>query len=130
MLAHQDKDGWGNLELCDPVRLDDPEHLFKDECGHDVDRDVESCGHEHSVELAVGVIEGEEADPALVCGWVYASSFELGFLDVLDEDGLFRVGDEVVVGLANLIRGVSTMAWILFRPTIMTPLGRPVVPLE
>lgn len=74
------------------------------------------------------MIEWEEADPALVSGLVFAGSFELGVLGVLEEDGLFCVGDQVAVGLATLIRR-STLVYT-GRPTIMTPLGRPVVPLE
>lgn len=104
VLAHQDEDGRGDLELCDPMRLDDPEHLFVDKCRHDVDWDVEFGGHEHGVQLAVGVIEWEEIDPPLVGGWVFAGALELGFLGVLEEDGLFRVGDQVIVGLAALVR--------------------------
>ena len=50
------------------------------------------------------MIEWEKADPALVSGWVFASSFELGFIDVLEEDGLFCVGNQVTVGLATVIR--------------------------
>lgn len=74
------------------------------------------------------MIEWEEADPALVCGWVFASPFELGFLGVLEEEGLFCVGDQVIVGLTTLIRGSIMVR--MGRLTIMTPLGRPVVPLE
>ena len=128
MLAHQNQDWWGDLKLRDFVLLDDLEHPFVDECRHDVDRDIEFCRHEHGIQLGVGVIEWEEADPTLVRGWVFSSSFELGFLDVLEEQGLFGVGDQVMLGLATLVRGNDTV-----RPgqlTIMTPLGRPVVPLE
>lgn len=73
--------------------LNNLKHLFVDEGRHDVDWDVEFWRHEHGVQLSVGMIEWEEADPALVSGRVFASSFEFGFLDVLEEDGLFCVGD-------------------------------------
>ena len=108
--------------------LNNLKHLFVDKGRHDVDWDVELYRHEHGVQLSVGMIEREEADPALVGDWVFASSFEFGFLDVLEEDGLFGVCDQVVVGLATLIRGSTLVG--MGTPTIMTPLGRPVVPLE
>ena len=116
------------MELCDSVILNDPEHVFVDECRHDVDRDIEFGRHEHGVELAVGVIKREEADPALVPRWVFARSFELWFLGVFEEDGLFRIGDQIVLGLATLVRESDEVR--VGGHTIMTPLGRPVVPLE
>ena len=128
MLAHQDQDRGGDLKLGDFVLLDDLEHCFVIEFRHDVDWDIEFCRHEHGVELGVGVIERKEADPTLVRGWILSSSFELGFLGVLEEQGLFGIGDQVVLGLATLVRGSDTLR--LGARTIMTPLGRPVVPLE
>lgn len=116
------------MELCDLVILNHLKHVFVDEGRHDVDWDVEFCRHHHSIKLAVGVIEWKEADPALMSSWVFTSAFELGFLGVLDEDGLFCVGNQVIVGLATVVRGGDTVQ--IGRPTIMTPLGRPVVPLE
>ena len=99
VLAHEDEDRRRHLDLGDAVVLDDPQHLFVVEHGHDVDWDVEFGGHEHDVELGVGVVEGQESDPALVGDGVFACAFELGFLGVFEEDGLFGVGDEVVVRL-------------------------------
>ncbi len=128
MFAHQNQDRRGDLEFCDSVLLNNLKHIFIDKSRHDVDWDVELCRHEHGIQLAVGVIEREEADPALVSDWVFTSSFEFRFLDIPEEDGLFCVGDQVTVGLATHIRGGNTVR--IGRPTIMTPLGRPVVPLE
>ena len=89
MFGHQDQDRWGDLELCDSMLLDNLEHIFVDKCRHDVDRNVEFCRHEHGIQLTVGVIEWEEADPAFVSGWIFASSFELRFLGVFEEYRLF-----------------------------------------
>ena len=80
------------------------------------------------MKLGIGVIEWEEADPTLIRGWIFTGSFELGFLGVLEEHGLFGIGDEVILGLATLVRGSDTVQ--VGGRTIMTPLGRPVVPLE
>ena len=74
------------------------------------------------------MIKWEEVDPALVDGWVFTGAFEFGFLDVLEEDGLFCVGDQIIVGLATLVRDDFMVQMV--KHTIMTPLGRPVVPLE
>lgn len=128
MLAHQDEDGWGDLKFRDLVILNHLKHVFVDKSRHDVHWDVEFCRHDHGIQLTVGVIEWEEADPAFISGWVFAGAFELGFLGVLHQDCLFCVGDQVIVGLATLVRGSDTVR--IGRPTIMTPLGRPVVPLE
>ncbi len=128
MLAHQDKDRWGDLKLCDSVLLNNLKHIFVDECRHNVDRDVEFGRHEHSIQLAVGMIQREEADPALISSWIFTSSFELGFLGIFEKDGLFCVRYQVVMGLATLVRRSSKVR--IETPTIMTPLGRPVVPLE
>ncbi len=128
MLAHQDKDRWGDLKLRDFVLLNNLKHIFVDECRHNVDWDVEFGRHEHSIQLTVGMIQREEADPSLISSWIFTSSFELGFLDIFDKDGLFCVGYQVVLGLATLVRRSNKVR--VERPTIMTPLGRPVVPLE
>ena len=128
VLAHEDEDRWGHLELSDFVILYDLEHVFVDECRHYVNGDIELSRHEHGVELAVGVIQWEEADPALGSRWVFASSFELWFLGVLEEDGLFGIGDQVILGLATLVSESDEAR--VGGHTIMTPLGRPVVPLE
>ena len=74
------------------------------------------------------MIEREETNPTLVNDRIFTSAFELGFLGVLEEDGLFRIGDQVVVGLATAVRAGDKER--TGRPTIITPLGRPVVPLE
>lgn len=84
--------------------LNNLKHLFVDENRHDVDWDVDFCRHEHGVQLSVGMIEREEANPALVSDCIFAGSFKFGFLDVLEEDGLFGVGDQVAVGLGTLVR--------------------------
>ena len=116
------------MKLGDFVRLYHLEHVFVDKRRHDIDWDIEFGRHHHGIELAVGVVKREEADPALVQCWVFTSSFELGLLGIFEEDGLFRVSDQVILGLAIL---VSKSDKIRFgRPTIMTPFGRPVVPLE
>lgn len=74
------------------------------------------------------MVKWEEADPTLVSSWIYTGSFELGFLGVFEEDGLFGIGDQVIVGLATVVSGATE--YEIGKPTIMTPLGRPVVPLE
>ena len=89
MLAHQDEDWRGNLELCDFVILNDLKHVFVDKYRHDIDWDSKFCGHEHGIQLAVGVIERKKPDPTLFSGWIFTGSFEFGFFGVLEEDGLF-----------------------------------------
>lgn len=77
------------MELCDFVILDDLKHVFVDKYRHDVDWDSKFCGHEHGIQLAVGVIERKKPDPTLFSGWIFTGSFELGVFGVLEEDGLF-----------------------------------------
>ncbi len=116
------------MKLGDLVRLYHFKHVFVDKFRHDIDWDIEFGCHEHGVELAVCVIEREEADPALVHHWVFTSPFEFGFLGILDEDGLFRIGDQIVLGLVIPVRESDELRFGIL--TIITPLGRPVVPLE
>ena len=104
MLAHQDQDRWSDLELRDSVLLNDPKHLFVDEFRHDVDGDIEFRRHKHGIQLPVRVVEWEKPNPALVRGWVFAGPFEFGFLGVLEEDGLLRVCDQIILGLETLLR--------------------------
>lgn len=98
-LGEHDEDGRGDLQARDAVAADGGEEVLVAELAHDVDGDAELDGHEDRVELPVGVVEGQEADPALLG----AGGEGVGPARVADEDRLLDVGDEVVVGDADAL---------------------------
>lgn len=90
------------MELCDFVFLDGLQEVFVNKIEHDVDWYVELRSLKNSVGLTVGVVKGEEADPAFGGDGVFACALILGVSDVFEQHGLLHVGDEVVMSLTRM----------------------------
>lgn len=119
-LGEHDDDGRRNLQLGDFVALDGGQEILVVELGHDVDGRQRLAGKQTGVELAVGVVQRQQADPAV-------ARHEIPFglsVDVAEVVDLLDVGDEAGVRDADALGeacragaevdggdGVSGLSW-------------------
>lgn len=98
-LGEHDDDGRRNLQLGDLVALDGGQKVFVVELGHDVDGRQRLAGEQTGVQLAVGVVQRQQADPA-----VARPKIPFGVsVDVAEVVDLLDVGDEAGVRHADAL---------------------------
>lgn len=98
-LGEHDDDGRRDLQLGDLVLFNVGQKLLVLELGHDVQRRQRLARHQAGVELAVGVVQRQEADPA-----VARQQIPLGLaVDMAQMNGLGEIGNEACVGDADAL---------------------------
>lgn len=98
-FGEHDDDGRRDLQLGDLVLFNVGQELVVLELGHDVQRRQRLAGHQTGVELAVGVVQRQESDPA-----VARQQIPLGLaVDVAQMHGLGEIRNEARVRDADAL---------------------------